>query len=106
MAAIWGWFSSDRMVKEFGDAVAGMEKGATSAAPVKSQFGWHVIKLNDTRVQTPPALADIREALLQQIRREKVEAEIERVTAAAKVDKTEGLDPAILDKDILGTGTE
>ena len=101
-----GWFSTDRMVKEFGDAVAGMEKGATSTAPVKSQFGWHVIKLNDSRVQQPPALADIREALVQQIRREKVEAEIERVTAEAKVEKTEGLDATVLDKDILGLGTK
>ena len=101
-----GWFSTDRMVKEFGDAVAGMENGATSTAPVKSQFGWHVIKLNDSRVQQPPALADIREALVQQIRREKVEAEIERVTAEAKVEKTEGLDPTVLDMDILGLGTK
>ena len=97
-----GWFAQDRMVKEFGDAVAGMKKGETSAVPVKSQFGWHVIKLNDTRVQQPPALADIRDALVQQIRREKVEAEIEKVTAEAKVEKTEGLDPAVLNTDILG----
>ena len=101
-----GWFAQDRMVKEFGDAVAGMKKGETSAVPVKSQFGWHVIKLNDTRVQQPPALADIRDALVQQIRREKVEAEIEKVTAEAKVERTEGLDPAILGQDILGVGTE
>ena len=97
-----GWFTQDRMVKEFGDAVAGMEKGATSTATEKSQFGWHVIKLNDTRVQEPPALAEIRDALIQQIRREKVEAEIETVTAEAKAEKTEGLDPAVLNTDILG----
>ncbi|MFV0292056.1 MAG: peptidylprolyl isomerase [Paracoccus sp. (in: a-proteobacteria)] len=99
-----GWFTQDRMVKEFGDAVAGMEKGATSAVPVQSQFGWHVIKLNDSRIMEPPALADIREQLIQQIRREKVEAEMERISSEAKVEKTEGIDPSILDQDILGAG--
>ncbi|MFD1797023.1 peptidylprolyl isomerase [Paracoccus aurantiacus] len=101
-----GWFTRDRMVKEFGDAVAEMEDGATSTEPVKSQFGWHVIKLNGSRVQEPPALADIRDALVQQIRREKVEAEIERITSEAKVEKTEGIDPAVLEQDILNAKAE
>lgn len=97
-----GWFTRDRMVAEFGDAVAEMEKGSVSSEPVQSQFGWHVIKLNDSRVQEPPALADVREPLIQQIRRDKVEAEIEKITKAAKIERTEGIDPTLLDRDILG----
>lgn len=97
-----GWFTADRMVPEFSEAVAGMEKGNVSSAPVKSQFGYHVIKLNDTREMVPPKLEEIRDQLVQQIRREKVESEIERITSEAKVEKTEGIDPAVLDQDILG----
>ena len=42
-----GWFSPDRMVKPFSDAVAKLEPGQTTDEPVESQFGWHVIKLED-----------------------------------------------------------
>lgn len=97
-----GWFTRDRMVKEFGDAVAEMEKGSTSTAPVQSQFGWHVIRLNDSRNMTPPELAEVRDALIQQIRREKVGAEIERISGEATVERTEGIDPEVLNQDILG----
>lgn len=97
-----GWFTADRMVPQFSEAVAAMEPGTTSAAPVQSQFGFHVIKLNEKRNMTPPELAAIREALIQQIRREKVAAEIDRISGEAKVERVEGIDPAVLDQDILG----
>ena len=97
-----GWFTADRMVPEFSTAVEAMEPGATSTAPVQSQFGWHVIKLNEKRNMTPPELAEVRDALIQQIRREKVGAEIERIAGEAKVERVEGIDPAILDTDLLG----
>ena len=97
-----GWFTADRMVPEFSEAVAAMEPGSTSTAPVKSQFGFHVIKLNEKRDMTPPELAEVRDALIQQIRREKVGAEIERISGEAKVERVEGIDPAVLDQDVLG----
>jgi peptidyl-prolyl cis-trans isomerase C len=97
-----GWFTADRMVPEFSEAVAAMEPGTTSTAPVKSQFGFHVIKLNEKRDMTPPELAEVRDALIQQIRREKVGAEIERISGEAKVERVEGIDPAVLDQDVLG----
>ena len=97
-----GWFTADRMVPEFSTAVEAMEPGATSTAPVQSQFGWHVIKLNEKRNMTPPELTEVRDALIQQIRREKVSAEIERIAGEAKVERVEGIDPAILDTDLLG----
>ena len=50
------------MVKEFEDVVMGMEAGAISA-PVQTQFGWHVIRLNETRMKDAPPLADVREEL-------------------------------------------
>ena len=97
-----GWFTADRMVPEFSEAVAAMEPGTTSTAPVQSQFGWHVIKLNETREMTPPTIEEIRDALVQQVRREKVSAEIERISGEAAVERIEGIDPTVLDQDILG----
>src|SRR5271170_5444709 len=44
-----GWFTLQRMVKPFGDAVKGLKKGDTTTEPVQTQYGWHVIKLVDTR---------------------------------------------------------
>ncbi len=90
-----GWFAADQMVAPFSEAVAGMEKGAVSD-PVKTEFGWHLIKLNDTRMREAPKMEDVREQLSQMIRREKVEAEIERLVGEAEIKKTEGVDPALL----------
>ena len=90
-----GWFTADMMVKPFADAVAGLEKGQVSA-PVESQFGWHVIKLNDTRTQAAPEFDAIREQLAQQVRRDRIEAEIQKQVAAATIVKTPGLDASAL----------
>ncbi|MDO6459442.1 peptidylprolyl isomerase [Granulosicoccaceae sp. 1_MG-2023] len=64
-----GWFNSRSMVPEFSAAVAAMEKGAISDAPVKTQFGYHVILLEDIRETEPPQLEQVRgeiEAMLKQ----------------------------------------
>lgn len=90
-----GWFTPDQMVEPFANAVVALEKGQVSA-PVQSQFGWHVIKLIDERTQAAPAFDEVRDELTTQVRRDRVAAEIERIAAAAKVEKTEGLDPALL----------
>ncbi|MDB5569100.1 MAG: peptidylprolyl isomerase [Hyphomicrobiales bacterium] len=55
-----GWFSKDRMVPEFGEAAFKLKKGEISE-PVKSQFGWHVIKLEDRRERSFPKLEEVRE---------------------------------------------
>lgn len=92
-----GWFSADQMVKPFADAVAGMEKGQISE-PVQTEFGWHLIKLNDTRMREAPKLDEVRDQISQMVLRDKVQAEIERLTGAAAVEKVEGIDPALLNK--------
>ncbi|UFM66101.1 peptidylprolyl isomerase [Paracoccus sp. MA] len=97
-----GWFQPEQMVEPFADAVKALDKGQVSE-PVETQFGWHVIKLNDTREVTPPAFDEIKEQLAMQVRRDKVQAEIEQRVSDAKVEKTEGLAPDLLNKtDILG----
>ncbi|VDS07142.1 putative parvulin-type peptidyl-prolyl cis-trans isomerase precursor [Paracoccus haematequi] len=92
-----GWFAADQMVKPFADAVAGMDKGQISD-PVQTEFGWHIIKLNDTRLRDVPPLDQVRDQISQMVLRDKVQAEIQRLTAAATVEKTEGIDPAWLSK--------
>lgn len=92
-----GWFGTGAMVPEFEAAVVALETGAVSA-PVKTQFGWHVIKLNETRVQEAPALEEVRDQIELQIRQIRAQAKIEEVTAAADVDRSgaEGLNPAVI----------
>ncbi|MBU2957022.1 peptidylprolyl isomerase [Paracoccus sp. 1_MG-2023] len=95
-----GWFAADQMVAPFAEAVAAMEPGAISD-PVQTDFGWHVIKLNETRMQEAPSLDEVRAELAQMVRREKVETEIERIAGEAEVTRTEDLDPALLQDDSL-----
>jgi peptidyl-prolyl cis-trans isomerase C len=58
-----GWFAAGQMVPEFGQAVAAMEKGKYSKTPVQTQFGWHVIKLEDSRSATPPKFEEVKPQL-------------------------------------------
>lgn len=97
-----GWFQPEQMVAPFAEAVKALEKGKVSA-PVETQFGWHVIKLIDSREVTPPNFDEIKPQLAVQVRRDRVQAEIEKRVAESKVEKTEGLSPALLNQtDILG----
>lgn len=92
-----GWFAPGMMVPAFEEAVAGMEAGSVSD-PVETQFGWHVIKLNETRTAEAPALEDVRDELETQVRQTKVQTAIESITEAAEVDRSaaEGIDPTVL----------
>ncbi len=92
-----GWFGPGQMVPEFEGAVVNMEVGTVSD-PVQTQFGWHVIKLNDSRKQDAPALDAVRGEIVGEVQRNVVDAEVARLTEIADVDKTasEGIDPALL----------
>ncbi|MEH6645561.1 peptidylprolyl isomerase [Sulfitobacter sp.] len=92
-----GWFGKGAMVPEFEEAVVTLEVGAVSA-PVKTQFGWHIITLNETRIQKAPALEDVRSEIEMQIRQVRAQAKIDEVTAAANVDRTgaEGVVPSVI----------
>ncbi len=58
-----GWFNANQMVPPFTQAVANMKKGTYSKTPVKTQFGWHVIKLEDERKVTPPKFEEVKDQL-------------------------------------------
>ena len=65
-----GYFTKDAMVKEFADAAFAMKKGEVSKTPIKTQFGWHVIQIEDRRTRPVPALETVKSALEAQERRE------------------------------------
>jgi peptidyl-prolyl cis-trans isomerase C len=81
-----GWFSSDRMVQPFADAVAGLKKGSYTEEPVQTQFGWHVILLEDTRESTPPAFDDIKDRLKVLVANQQLQKHIQQVREAAKIE--------------------
>ncbi|PWJ22133.1 peptidylprolyl isomerase [Jannaschia seohaensis] len=91
-----GWFGAGMMVPEFEAAVQGLEAGAVSA-PVQTQFGWHVVKLNETRQKDAPPLEQVRAELESQLQSAAVDAEVSRLTEAANVTRAEvEIDPALI----------
>ena len=83
-----GWFGEGVMVPEFQAAVMGMDAGAVSE-PVQTQFGWHVIKLNEVRDVPPPALEEVRAELEQTLIQQKVETAIDEMRAGATIERVE-----------------
>lgn len=91
-----GWFTLDMMVQPFAEAVGQMKAGEV-AGPVQTQFGWHVIKLNEVRTADAPKFEDVKEQLAAQLQSEAMEKKIAEVMEGAKVEKsTETIDPAVL----------
>lgn len=80
-----GWFSPGGMVKPFSDAVAGLTKGKYTTTPVQTQFGWHVIKLADTRAAQPPAYDKVKPALQKQIQQQNMEKMLLDLRSKGKV---------------------
>lgn len=83
-----GWFGKGMMVPEFETAVLGLKPDEISA-PVKTQFGWHVLKLFETRDKPAPSLDDVRGSLEDRLRGEAIEAGIADLEKAATIDKAE-----------------
>ena len=81
-----GYFGKGRMVPEFENAAFALEKGAYSKEPVKSQFGFHVIKVEDKRKQQPPALDQVESQVRQLVMRDKYLDLLEKAKAAAPID--------------------
>ena len=67
-----GWAPSSNYVPEFAKAVEGMKKGATSEQPVQSQFGWHIIRVEDDRPVEFPALDEVKPQLEELMRQQQV----------------------------------
>ena len=81
-----GWSQPSAFVKPFADALASLEKGKYTTAPVKSEFGYHVILLEDQRTAEPPPFDQLKPQLAQHMQQQKIEKLIADLTAKAKVE--------------------
>lgn len=92
-----GWFGMGQMVKPFEEAVVELAVGEISQ-PVQTQFGWHLILLNDARKSLAPSFEDAKAELESEAQRRAVESFIATTTDDAHVDQTgaEGIDPSVL----------
>lgn len=76
----------DAYVPEFGQAMAALKKGEMTETPVKSQFGYHIIKLEDTREAQFPAFDEVKGQLMQSLAQKKLQAYQEKLRTSAKTD--------------------
>lgn len=81
-----GWFPSNMMVPEFSEAVGKLEKGKFTQQPVKTQFGWHVILLEDVRDAAPPSLEEVRPQIVQRLRGLVFEKYLAQLREGAEID--------------------
>ena len=96
-----GWFGEGTMVPEFENAVTKLSVDEVSL-PVVTQFGWHIIKLNEIRIIPIPKIEEIREDLMAEIKKKKIEIEMNKLIDAADVVFTDlEFDPRIIREDSL-----
>ncbi len=80
-----GWASPSSFVKPFSDALTKLKKGETTKTPVKTDFGYHVIQLEDTRPLTPPPYDQVKPQLQQRASQQLVEQQVKKLRDSAKV---------------------
>ncbi|HLX24664.1 MAG TPA: peptidyl-prolyl cis-trans isomerase [Usitatibacter sp.] len=81
------WGPSARYVKPFADAITSMQKGQTTATPVKTDFGYHVIRLDDVRPLQVPPFAEMREQFRQRAQQQAIQKVVADLRAKAKVEE-------------------
>lgn len=81
-----GWFAKQDMVPEFSDAAFKIEKGKVGQTPVKTQFGWHVVKVEDKRKRPQPTFEEMKPMLQVELRRQKLEGMLQDWRKSAKVE--------------------
>jgi peptidyl-prolyl cis-trans isomerase C len=82
-----GWVQPERMVKPFSDAMVALMPGEYTHMPVKTEYGWHIIKLLETRPLTPPTFESVRERVVQIVLGNKYKAYVDGLLAKAQIDK-------------------
>ena len=92
-----GWFQAGQMVPDFETAVTALEAGEISE-PVQTQFGWHVIKLNETRIAEAPTLEEVRGQIVSELEGQAIEEHVKSLTDEAEIERPDlsGVDPAAL----------
>jgi peptidyl-prolyl cis-trans isomerase C len=80
------WSDRRAYVPEFSDALAALKKGETTKTPVKTQFGYHIIRLDDTRQPELPPLDAVRGEIVKQLQNQRVREAITAARASAKIE--------------------
>jgi peptidyl-prolyl cis-trans isomerase C len=80
------WADRGAYVKEFSDAMVGLKKGEITKKPVKTQFGYHIIRLDDTRMPKMPPLDAVRGEIVKQLQQQRVREAIAALRADAKIE--------------------
>ncbi len=93
-----GWFDPRGMIPEFGNAVIQLSKDKFTETPVKSQFGYHVILLEDSRPKATPPLEQIKTQFADKIQRDNLNKLVEGMKAKAKIVITPAPAPAPAEK--------
>jgi peptidyl-prolyl cis-trans isomerase C len=86
-----GWFDSRQMVKPFADAVSEMKVGTFTTEPVQTQFGWHVILLEETRDAEAPTFDEVKPQIEASLKRQMVVEKLGELREGAKVDLNESV---------------
>ena len=82
-----GWFTPARMVPAFAEAVAALKKGEITTKPVQTQYGWHVIQLEDTREVSAPDFEQVKERLGQIVQQKKLQTYLDELKKTATIEK-------------------
>ncbi|MEL6689837.1 MAG: peptidylprolyl isomerase [Pseudomonadota bacterium] len=92
-----GWFGQGMMVPSFEAAVMELEVGGVSA-PVQTQFGWHVVTLNDLRTTEPPSFEEVQGDLEGQLQSAALEEALTGLLEGAEITRPEGIDPNLINE--------
>lgn len=82
-----GWFTLESMVKPFSDAVAALQPGQMTEQPVQSQYGWHVIKLEESRATEAPPFEEVKDRVKMLVQRKKLQNYLEELRKSAQIEK-------------------
>lgn len=80
-----GYFTRGQMVKQFEDAAFGLESGKVSA-PVQTEYGWHLIKIEDKRDRKPPSFEEVKDQIVQSLVQAKLQTSVRDMRGAAKIE--------------------
>jgi peptidyl-prolyl cis-trans isomerase C len=81
-----GWFTTNMMVPAFSESVSQLEKGNYTETPVQTQFGWHVIKLDDVRDTEPPTLESMRPEIMQRLQGQAINDYLVKLRSDANIE--------------------
>ncbi|SFB11747.1 peptidyl-prolyl cis-trans isomerase C [Poseidonocella pacifica] len=92
-----GWFGNGAMVEPFQEAVKALAPGEIGG-PIQTQFGWHVIMLNETRTSDVPPLESVRANIMEKLRQEALQKGLDELRESTEVttEAAEGIDPALI----------